>query len=592
MRSRRTTSNVKGPNSALTEFLRLEGITDAFRRRREAEGTTTQPPEEPSVSAATPPPSGHRQRRQTKRRRDLDLDPDEEFIPEHDDDDDDDADADVYYDDDDVQGVKISGEEDTCVECGTTFYLNVYLRYLQLKKGYLCDMCNEVLKRQERAKKRNQVSARRKRKTVALALLNKRQVLLPKLQDICIHEISNNINDVDVLGNIGETNLNKISQILSKNRSLNNKTIGLFLGPHCKALEFWDCSNVDSDSLNKIGSFCPYVESLTLHMCGQLHNDNMKYFSTNLPHLKHLSLDGPFLISDSMWQEFFETEVGKNLVSFEVRNTHRFGNDSLIGLLENCGSKLTLLKLSRLDTVDSGDVWSLLPHYLGESTLTELEISYPVREELITDDLIINILSVTGDTLEYLNLTGCSNLTDKLLSDGITKFCPLLRVLILDSLDQLTDEGFANAMGSYSTINQGGLTKVLLSNCVGLGDNALYALFQHSGSTLIELNTNSIHNLSKESLLQMFTDDLHPSKVEQQQQQEQNSISYFPQVHLLLLTTWDIGFVRSVDDEVVKAISDHCTKLQILEVYGNNRCSSRVLVREGLLLLGRQSDSI
>lgn len=598
MRGRRArASNVKGPNSALTEFLRLEGITDAFRRRREAEDAARLPLSSTEETPATTPPETPRETRATpgqrggRRRRQIELDLEEEFEPDNDDIDDDD---DEYTED--VQGVKISGEEDTCVECGTLFYLNVYLRYVALKKGYLCDMCNEILRRLERAKKRNQVSARKKRKTVALALLNKREVLLPSLQDICIREISDNINDVDALGNIGEANLNKISLILSKNRSLNNATIGLFLGPHCKSLEFWDCSNVDSDSLNKIGAFCPHVESLTLHMCGQLHNDNIRYFSTNLPNLKRLSLDGPFLVSDSMWQEFFESDVGKNLTAFEVRNTHRFGNDSFIGLLENCGSRLTLLKLSRLDTIDSADVWSLLPHYLAESTLTELEISYPMSEELITDDLMLNILSITGDTLQSLNLTSCSNLTDKLLTEGIAKFCPNLRLLVLDSLDQLTDEGFATAFKLYGSVNHGGLTNVLLSNCVGLGDEAIYALFQHSGPTLIELNTNSVYNLSKETLLQMFTDDLHPSKVQLKEQLEENTLPpttlYFPQVHLLLLTTWDIGFVRSVDDEVLKAISDKCSKLQILEVYGNNRCSSRAVTRDGVLLLGRQSDSI
>lgn len=68
----------------------------------------------------------------------------------------------------------------------------------------------------------------------------------------------------------------------------------LFLTPDLKRLEFWDCSNVDSDSLNKIASFCPNLESLTLFMCGQLHNDNLQYFATNLTKLHDLALNGPF----------------------------------------------------------------------------------------------------------------------------------------------------------------------------------------------------------------------------------------------------------------------------------------------------------
>lgn len=107
-------------------------------------------------------------------------------------------------------------------------------------------------------------------------------------------KITENIEDVDVLGDIGQMNMNRISMILSKNRSLNNKTISLFLSPDLKSLQFWDCSNVDSDSLNKIASYCPHLESLTLFMCGQLHNDNLQYFATQLTKLTELSLNGPF----------------------------------------------------------------------------------------------------------------------------------------------------------------------------------------------------------------------------------------------------------------------------------------------------------
>ena len=64
-----------------------------------------------------------------------------------------------------------------------------------------------------------------------------------------------------------------------------------------------------------------------------------------------------------MWQDYFE-EAGSRLTKFEIRNTHRFGNDSLISLLENTGKNLTSLKLSRLDGLNSSEIYGLIPHYI------------------------------------------------------------------------------------------------------------------------------------------------------------------------------------------------------------------------------------
>lgn len=613
MSRRFRSSGVKGPNSALTEFLRNEGITDAFRERRQREDQAGEEstPEIDDVEQVEEPVATRRSTRALTAAQAEEVAEDEEDaswerevrvaarrkrraggFPSDDDDSDDDDDD--FEDDDDLKKMKKFGELDTCVDCGDEFNLSVYSRYDNNKKGYLCESCNEVVKKRERQARRNQLNARKKRKKLAEALLNKSEVKIPSLQDICIKTITKNIDEVEVLGDIGQVNMNKISRILSKNRSLNNSTITLFLNPNLKSLEFWDCSNVDSDSLSKIASYCPNLESLTLFMCGQLHNDNLSYFKTNLPHLTELSLNGPFLISDVMWQDFFE-EAGANLTKFEVRNTHRFGNDSLISLLENRGSKLTLLKLSRLDGIDSQAVYELLPHYLGTSTLTHLELSYPYREDLISDDLLINVLSITGESLRYLNVDGCSELTDKFLLEGLTMFCPNLTSLSMRNLEMVGDEGFAKAFSNYSHVNSGGLINVDLTKCTNLGDDAVYQLFLHSAHTMVELTINSLDKITKDFLLQIFTDDLHPSKVGIKQAIEDeisNQRKFYSRIQFPYLTKWDIGFVRAVDNELLYYISSFCPKLKILEVYGDNKCNSNAKIKNQLMVIGRQHDTI
>ncbi|CUM63771.1 uncharacterized protein PRCAT00001355001 [Priceomyces carsonii] len=632
-RRNKSSSGVRGPNSALTEFLRTEGITEAFRQRRERQQrneeqgesediedrnisnvqeisendvsssesatgrrnvrsqTEEESDEESQIRAA-----GRKKRRAARRNRGGNG-----FPSDSDDDYDDDYEGNISDDDLNADSFKKFGEEDSCVECGETFHLTVYSRYIREKRGYLCESCNEVLKQKERLARKNQLNARKKRKKVAQALLDKTVVKIPTLQDICIKKITDNINDVDVLGDIGQMNLNKISKILSKNRSLNDSTMTLFLSPELKSLEFWDCSNVDSDSLNKIASYCSNLESLTLFMCGQLHNDNLKYFSSNLKSLSHLALDGPFLISEVAWQEYFETS-GSSLQSFEIRNTHRFSNDSFISLLENAGANLKLLKLSRLDGVDAASVYELLPHYIQSNKLHALELSYPLSEELISDDLIINILSVTGESLRHLTLDGCTQLTDRFLLEGLVKFCPNLTHLSLNYLDQLTNDGFFRAFEDYGNTNTGGLIDVKLVKCTGLGDNGIYSLLKHSCATLVELNLNGIHSISHDFIFQVFTSDSHPvkiatrKKIESGNEQLNNTVDkpleFFEKLDFPLLTAMDIGFVRAFDNEILELVSRECEKLGILEVFGDNKCTSRAKVPPGLIVIGRQSDII
>lgn len=630
-------SGVRGPNSALTEFLRVEGITDAFRERRAREeveeisgssddngvnGTRSRTRSEEGGGEGGGEGEGGNEVGETTTRVSVDDDvrqirlaarrkrraagggdgggsdsgdsgdsgDDNDYDPENDNDD---FDLGHQY--------RRSGDRDKCVGCGKSFVLTVYSRFDDDKRGYLCEPCNLELKKQERNARNNQINARRKRKRVAQALLDKTSVRIPSLQDISIKTITQNIQQVEALGDIGQMNVNKISKILSKNRSLNNSTMTLFLNPNLSSIEFWDCSRVDSDSFNKIASFCPHLNSLTLFMCGQLHNDNLLYFNDKLTNLQHLRLNGPFLINDAVWQEFFETG-GKNLETFEVRNTHRFTNDSLITLLECCGSKLTDLRLSRLDGIDSRDVYDLIPHYLTPSTLKHLELSYPYKEDLITDELLINILAITGESLTSLNVDGCSYLTDKFITEGICQFCPHLTHLSMKDLDQLTDEGVASGFNSYFKVNSGGLIHLDITKCIGLKDSALFEILKHSSNTLVELHINSI-NLSKDFLWQIFTDDLSPHKkiikdLVQQQVTSNDEIDdndkrcFYNKLSFPLLTLANLGFVRAVDDQVLSLMSSTCSKLQILEVFGNNKCTNRARTRNDLIIIGRQSDVI
>lgn len=565
-------NEVKGPSSALTSFLREQGINaEQIRLRYEQAQKNKQEGIEEDNESINEIDNENNfsstigEENNTPIPLKFALDSDEEEIN--------------YSDNDNESNIKKrkttttaaadnnNGANVFCLECDQNFEISVYSKKMEKygKIGYLCPSCTKIQIRKERLAKKNEIEARKRRKKIAAALLDKKQFKLPSLQDFCINIITQNINDVELLGEIGAHNKAKICRILAKNRSLNSKTIGLFLDSKTSNLEFWDCSKIDKTSLDKIAAYCPNLESLTLNMCGQLHNDNLKYFGSKLNNLKSLSLNGPFLINDDTWQLFFDSNVGKNLKHFHLRNTHRFSNNSLVSLLENCGKNLESLTLSRLDGLNSKPVYDLLPHFL--TNLKNLEISSPHNENLIDDDLIINLLALNCETLVSLNLDKCSGLTNKFLTEGIKIFGSNLTKLSLSDLDQIDDDGLFPLFKDWE-IN-GGLTDISLQRCISLTDKSIYQMLAHSSDTLVQLNLNSVKNITK-ILFSKLSRNLT----------------------LPLLSYLDIGFVRSVDDSVLAILSRICPTLEILEVYGNNRCTDKALVRENLTILGRQTDSI
>lgn len=555
-----TDGGVKGPSSALTSFLREQGI-NAENIRSRYERSLRQTEDVSDTSVATPQNDNLLTADEPEEDISINfqLDSDEEEIEEPNE-----AALKRRKLDTTVSSV---GTTIFCLECDQEFNVSLHSKRIEKygKVGFLCPSCTKIQIRRDRLAKKHEIEARKRRKRVAAALLDKKQFKLPSLQDICIHVISDNINSVEILGDIGNHNKIKISRILAKNRSLTNRTLPLFLDNDTKELELWDCSKLDKSSLDKIPAFCPRLEKLILNMCGQLHNDNLNYFGSKLLNLKELSLNGPFLINNETWQNFFESSVARNLKHFHLRNTHRFSADSLVSLLENCGENLESLTLSRLDGLNSKPIYELLPRFLTK--IKHLELSYPHQENLIEDEMVIALIEKNSETLESLVLDKCSGLTNRILTEGLKVFGKKLNKLSLADLDQVDDEGFYDLFNNWG-INDG-LRDVNIERCISLGDKSVFKMLQHSSQTLEQLNLNSVKNVSKH----LFS--------------ELSRVTVFPS-----LTSLDLGFIRSVDDSVLAIISRICPKLKVLEVYGNNRCTDKALFRDTLTVIGRQTDSI
>ncbi|KAK9466530.1 hypothetical protein V1512DRAFT_263820 [Lipomyces arxii] len=555
--SRAGGSRVRGPNSALTEFLRERGI-DANRIRhryeetiqqqnevtddavvtvsgstsvREADGETTAEAE--NIAEA----SSSRKKRYKKKKK--------------------------YSDDEDDLLERIvrprPGQIDFCAECQCRFTVTAYSKSALTGDGLLCHSCGSKYAKEEKKQKTAQIASRKRKKSVSAALLDKQELAVPKLQDLCTRMIAKYIDDVELLGDIGDFNMDKIARILSRNRSLKDNTVKLFLNPTIKRLNFWDCSNLCSDSFEHIASFCPSLESLTLSMCGQMTDRVFDFFAQKLKNLHSLTVDGGFLITVSCWAKFLAT-AGPNLQKLSIGNTLRFNTVSLQALVHSCSPTLEELAFTRVGalTVDDMQLLLQLPR------LTSLEISY--MRDVVTDDNMINVLRLVGSQLVTLNLYDCGELTDKFLLEGIRPYCGKLQNLSLGLGDGFTNEGMRDFFQSWD-LNDG-LINLNLSRCTNIGDEAVQAALNHSAKTLVILNLNSVYDLTS-STMQLLAS-----------------------LNCEYLSQLDVGFLKCIGDEEIEFLTNRCKSLELIEVYGNIRITELAKIRFGVKLVGRQSDSI
>ncbi|AMD21594.1 HFL262Wp [Eremothecium sinecaudum] len=429
----------------------------------------------------------------------------------------------------------------------------------------------------ELQKRKITLQQRKRKKRKAAALLDKKTQKIPLLQDLCILAICHRImkysqdsNNVDrhiraVLGGISIDNLNKLAAVLSKNRALNDNTLQLFLHTELLELTFHDCSKISFDAYKQLAVFTPHLTKLSLQMCGQLNNEAILFIADKLPKLEEIYLDGPFLIDECTWIAFFQ-KMRNRLKAFHISNTHRFNDAALESLLQNSGETLESIQLSRLDALSA---YGLLTQYLRNENFHTLILQYPADEKHVSDEIIIKLLGSLGSNLKVLKLDGCTDLTDSVLTDGLTPFLrygdkpSFLETLSLEELDQITSDGFLYFVSSVALPN---LRNLSLCRCLQLDDSSIVELWiNECAKSLVYLNLNSLKQLTS----MVFT------------------LMQCPNLKQL-----NLGFVRCVNDDAIKVIVEQNPALEIIEVYGNNSITSKATVKEGTILVGRQCDSI
>ncbi|CAL9732507.1 DNA repair protein Rad7p [Monosporozyma unispora] len=563
-RNRNRTNGIKGPNSALTQFLQEEGISaeaikqrwhDRYHKREDKEDTSQEELEiNTNSKEETPIDDVKVEGSENSSSSDEETETGDEVVVKR-------GRAQINEDSDEEEYEESTPQVGTLSESPNTSKLATL----------------------KRIKNKKLLETRRKRKKRAEDLLDRREAAFPTLQEICLNKIIENIiswekdstttnNNTlfaqlrETLGGISNNNLDSLAKALSKNRALNDSTLQLFLKTDMKSLTFHDCSKISYEGYKTLVIFSPHLESLTLNMCGQLNNEALMYIAEKLPNLNSLTVDGPFLINEKTWNEFFQVMAGR-LREFNISNTHRITDDNLTTLLSTSQNVLESLSLSRLDSISN---YAIIPQYLQCSTFHTLRIEYPYNEEDVTDEVVINILGQVGQSLKTLSLDGCLELTDSFVINGMGAFLSgnsnvntILEDLSLGELDQLTTDSLVYVL---SQISFPSLKTFSIKRCIQLEDAVIQELLLNSAkNSLVNLNLNSAKMLTD----QAFT------------------LMECPELEYI-----DLGFVRCVNNKVIELLGKQNPKLKLIDAFGDNRVAESFKLREGLTVVGLQSDSI
>lgn len=463
----------------------------------------------------------------------------------------------------------LPGQRESCELCEKTFTVTPYT-VTGPDGGLLCTPCGKEYKKDEKKSKAKEVKKAlpkvRRRQTESDRMMGDVKPGAKTLLETCVRRVADVVHDIDDFGDMPQTVLDRLSQILSKRRVITPRTLELFLRPDIDRIAIYDCAKLDEEDFIKIFREMPDLESVSLRFAGQFKDMSLRYMITTCKRVKHLQLGGSNLITNEAWIELFES-LGPQLESLKVSELNDSLDDATLeAMAKNC-TNLKRLKLRSCSHLTGTGLVNL-------SSLSALEhLSLAVGQEADTN-VLKALVDNLGPNLRTLSLEGFSEADDEVV-ELINTRCSNLTKLRFTGSNTCSDAAFTDLFTNWSNPP---LTFIDLADNrdidstapdgpqdlpIGLGSNAFRALMKHSGPTLTKMNMHSCRHISAVALMDVF-----------------DGRKQYP-----LLKEIDFSFVASVDDVVLTGMFKSCPSLSKLAVFAcfNAR---QVRVPRGVAVIG------
>ncbi|KAL4919387.1 hypothetical protein BDW62DRAFT_209851 [Aspergillus aurantiobrunneus] len=587
MANRRQTRNqIRGPHSALTDFLASNNISaaqiheDYQRRLREAENQRGETQEHALDNDEHEDNVGESTEEKKKRKRKeavtlAKIKQSKEFarrkarrIGEPDDDDDF-----IARELMDERSRPMPGQLENCEICSKRFTVTPYSK-TGPNGGLLCAKCSKNVgdkQKKSQPKKRGPRACRRQNQSDLLDGIAQHGAL--SLVEMCTKKVADNINDIDEFGDLPWQLLRRLSQILSKRRALTPRTLNLFLRPDLGFIDICDSGKLETDDFQKIFAFMPALTNVNLRFAGQLKDSVIDHMLDRNLNIKHLQLDAANLVSDPRWRQVFQ-KLGGQLETLRLSNLDYFLNDETLEVMCKSCTGLRRLKLHHCWKMSDRSLQSI-------STLQSLEhLSLNLVRETKAESLL-ELVSGIGSKLRTLSLQGFP-LADDTLLEVIHDNCRILSKLRFSDNSTCTDKGFTKLFESWTNpplefVDLSSMRDVDNSNpdgptdAIGLASSGFVALMRHSGSAIRKLNIASCRHISYGAFEEVFAEG-----------------KSYPNLKEL-----DVSFHTVMDDYLVGCIFRCCPAIQQVVAFAcfNVR---EIRVPKGVALIGglRAQDTV
>ncbi|KAK7544068.1 uncharacterized protein J3D65DRAFT_608382 [Phyllosticta citribraziliensis] len=609
MTGRRQTGNrIRGPNSALTDFLAANNISaaqirdDYERRRREAAGEPNpddtngdaQVPDEPTTAQASALHNNEEEEeveeeeveaessRSSKRKRKANeaaaeakklakIKKSKAFQRRKAARDADGGDSDSEYDDILAREMYKKtqpppGQLDNCEICSKRFTVTSYSK-TGPDGGLLCTPCGKELAAEEGSKKpKKQSQQKRKRKLESDRMeASHKSHGAKSLQQLCIEKVAQHHEDVEEFGELPEKVLERLGEIFSKQRVMTPRTLRLFLRSDLDAIAVHDAAYLETEDYNHMLASVPHIEKIVLRNACQFKDENIEYMLDKCKNVRFLHLYASNLVTDRVWKELFLRQ-GEKLEHLKLAWLDASFDDKVVDdMVQFCPNLVGLkLKLCRRFTAAAIDSIARLKKLQFLSLQTNADVD---------SECLINLIKSVGHGLQTLSLEHFLEADDDVLNI-IHDQCRNLRKLRFSENDYCTDAAFtalftdwANPPLRFADFNS--TRDVDNSNPkgpeepIGLASNGFRALMKHSGAGLEVLNLASCRHITNKAFWDVFCEG-----------------NFYPKLKKI-----DISFCNTVDTMIVAGIFKSCPKLDRLISFGNFSIED-VVVPRGIVLIG------
>ena len=466
----------------------------------------------------------------------------------------------------------LTGQLENCEICEKRFTVTPYSK-TGPDGGLLCVKCSKELKDEEKksqakAQKGRTAPKGRRRQTESDRMMGDVKPGAKTLLDMCVVKVADVVNDIDEFGDMPQSVLDRLSQILSKRRVVTGRTIDLFVREDVDRFDVYDSANLEEEDFRRIFIRMPQLKKINLRWAGQLKQDALLEMTNTCKNLQHLQLNATNLLPQSAWVDFFQRR-GPQLLSLKLSELGEGFNDSTIEtLVQNCGN-LERLKLESCPFLTESSLASL-------SQLTNLQqLTLGIAQHDTSSTTLENFIALVGPQLRTLCLDGYADADDAVI-DAIRYYCHNLTKFRLTGSTTSSDHSFSQLF--TSTWKNGPIPSINLHSNrdidnmnpegsedepIGFASSGFSAMMAHSGSALERLDIHSCRHISLNALLDVFDG----------QKQYPN------------LKDLNLSFITRVDEVVMAGIFKSCPALKKLIVFGcfNAR---QAYIREGVAVIG------